>query len=146
MEGKPGLVSLRVMGLGVGQLQLVKVRLLSCSTCMTISISGHYAPTVVSCGPPRMISNGFISSSTGTTLNETTIYACDSGYTLSRTGGGTFYSDYRYGDGSVITCQASGKWETPPVCLQRGTKKQLNFIRIYATCILFTGLYETLQQ
>ena len=78
----------------------------------------------VSCGSPPPVGNGSINSSTGITFGETTIYSCDSGYTLS---------------GSAnITCQAWGSWSTPPVCLRKST-----FARAIVGCPVLTCLNDT---
>ena len=56
--------------------------------------------------PSLYYSNGSMSSSTSTTFGETNHLSCESGYTLSGS--------------ATITCQASGSWETPPVCSMTG--------------------------
>ncbi|XP_064386406.1 uncharacterized protein LOC135334956 isoform X2 [Halichondria panicea] len=56
----------------------------------------------VSCGSPPTVPNRVITSSTGTTFGETTIYTCSTGY--QRLGPAT------------ISCQASGSWSAAPVC------------------------------
>ena len=97
MKEEQGLVSW--VGPGVGQLQLVKVRN---DFRLETNISSGHTHTAVSCGSPPSVLNGTPGIPTSTTFRGTVTYSCDSGYTHSGS--------------ATITCQASGSWETPPVC------------------------------
>ena len=58
--------------------------------------------TVVDCGSPPAIDNGSPGTSTSTTFGGTVTYTCDNGFTLSGS--------------AMITCLATGMWDTPPSC------------------------------
>ena len=101
MEGAPGLV--RVMGLGVGQLQFVKVSLLVFNACTKTCKALVLAPSV-SCGSPPSISNGFPGTPTSTMVGGTVTYSCDTGYIMSDSAN------------NLVTCLSTGQWSAPPSC------------------------------
>ena len=100
MEGTPGLV--RVVGLGVGQLQLVKVGILVFNACT--KHAKHLIAPSVSCGSPPSISNGFPGTPTSTMVGGTVTYSCDTGYIMSDSAN------------SLVTCLSTGQWSAPPSC------------------------------
>ena len=106
MEEALGLV--RVLGLGVGQLQLVKVSDIKGLHTETYLFMLGYScfflktNTVVSCGPPPSVSNGSFRMPTSITFGGVVTYSCDAGYQLSGS--------------ATVTCQASGSWSGIPIC------------------------------
>ena len=104
MEGAPGLV--RVMGLGVGQLQLVKVcqSTMHVSTAFFVRVFTELATPSVSCGSPPSIPNGSAGTPSSTMVGGTVTYSCDIGYIMSDAAN------------NLVTCLSIGEWSAPPSC------------------------------
>ena len=57
---------------------------------------------VVDCGSPPIISDGISGRPSSTTFGRTVTYRCNNGYILSGS--------------AIVSCLASGTWETTPEC------------------------------
>ena len=98
MDRAPGLV--RAVGLGVGQLQLVKVKSL-----FTFHTHTYHSAASVSCGSPPSIPNGSPGTPNSTTFGGTVTYSCDPGYIMIDS------------TNNLVTCLSTGNWSAPPSCL-----------------------------
>ena len=58
--------------------------------------------TALDCGTPPAVTNGSPGAPDMTTFGGTVTYTCDNGFTLSGS--------------AMITCLATGMWDTPPSC------------------------------